>query len=170
MRCRPRTCARPRPRCRRAPPRPRPRRLPASGDALLPPVPRIPQGLSPLHPRRAEAARRGPRNCRRRLAHRPHRHAAGGRHRIRQGTAALALVARRRPFRAWLAAFSAALPRSPVIGDRARRPHRQSLLPLAAKAPYFLAVTVISMWAAGAASFVTPTVVRAGRGSGKNVV
>jgi len=35
---------------------------------------------------------------------------------------------------------------------------------------YFRAVTVISMCAAGDASFVTPTVVRAGRGSAKYLV
>jgi len=35
---------------------------------------------------------------------------------------------------------------------------------------YFRAVTVISMWAAGDASFTTPTVVRAGRGSAKYLV
>lgn len=38
-----------------------------------------------------------------------------------------------------------------------------------ASRPYFFAVTVTSMWAAAFASFVTPTVVREGRGSGKNV-
>ena len=41
--------------------------------------------------------------------------------------------------------------------------------PIRPRRRYFLAVTVTSMWAAGAASFVTPTVVREGRGSGKNV-
>src|ERR1017187_3008805 len=131
MRRRPGTRARPRPRLWRAPPRARPRRLPASGDSLLPPVPRIPQGLSPLHPRWFAAARRGAGRGRRRLAHRPHRDPAGGRHRICQGAAKVALVARRRAFRARLAAVSAALPRSPAIADGPRRAYRQSLLPVA---------------------------------------
>ena len=34
---------------------------------------------------------------------------------------------------------------------------------------YFRAVTVISMWAFGDASLVTPTVVRAGRGGGNTL-
>ena len=66
---------------------------------------------------------------------------------------------------------------SDVGQDGILRTDCQSVQPGAARpadrnavAPYLCAVTVISMCAAGEASFTTPTVVRAGRGSAKYLV
>src|SRR5262245_56279776 len=87
------------------------RGLPAPGDTVLPPVPRIPEGLSAIHTRRTARAGGRTRSGLRGLAHRSYRHATRLFSGIREAAAALARLARGVAWRAGVDPVSTALSR-----------------------------------------------------------